>query len=120
MADTGIFATTAQVQHFVPEWANKTTYSTEAFINIEDAFWETYICNVCSYDLVTNYASLNATMKRLLGLFTAIKGAMTIVSMDTTGSAIRTSEFYMDKMTAEATKIENEIKKNVNFIKTGV
>lgn len=120
MADTGVFATTAQVQHFVPEWANKTTYSTEAFINIEDAYWETYICNVASYDFVTNYASLNASMKRILGLFTAMKGAMIIVSMDTSGALIRTSELYFDKMTSEVAKIEKEIKENVIFIKTGI
>ncbi len=118
MADTGVFATTAQVQHFVPAWASA-TYNTEAFINIEDAFWETYICNVASYDFVTNYASLDADMKRILGLFTAMKGAMSIVAMDTRGAQLRDSELYFDKMTSEVTKIEAEIKKNINFIKMG-
>jgi hypothetical protein len=120
MADTGVFATTSQVQHFVPTWANTTTYSTEAFINIEDAFWETYICNVASYDFVNNYSALNTSMKRILGLFTAMKGAMDICLMDTTGAQTRITELYFDKMTSEVTKIENEIKKNVNFIHTGI
>jgi len=119
MADTGVFATTAQVQHFIPAWASA-TMNTEAAINIEDAFWETYICNVASYDFVTNYATLNASMKRILGLFTAMKGAMSIVSMDTTVTQSRTAELYFDKMTSDITKVENEIKKNVNFIKTGI
>jgi hypothetical protein len=120
MADTGIFITTAWVQHYVPEWANKTTYSTEAFINIEDAYWETYICVVAGYDFVTNYASLHATMKLLLGQFVAMKAAMTIVAMDTSGAQMRTSELYFDKMTADVTRIENEIKQGVRLIKTGV
>ena len=107
MADTGVFATTAQVQHFVPAWASATS-NTEAFINIEDAFWETYICHVCSYDFVTNYASLNTNMKRILGMFVAMKGAMTIVSMDTRVTQSRTAELYFDKMTSEVTKIEQK------------
>jgi hypothetical protein len=121
MADTGVFATTAQVQHFVPAGANSTTYSTEAFINISDAFWESYICNVAGYNFVTNYASLHATMKVILGLFTAMKGAMDIVTMDTSlFPDLRSAELYFDRMTSEVTRIENEIKKGVQFIKSGI
>jgi hypothetical protein len=58
-------------------------------------------------------------MKRLLGLFTAIKAATMIVTMDTRIVQSRTAELYIDRMTAEATRIENEIKKNQVFIKTG-
>jgi hypothetical protein len=118
MADTGIFATTAQVQSFVPAWANA-TYNTEAYINTFIAYWEVYACFIAGYDLVTNYATLHATMKKILGIYVALRCAINICDKDNSGTQQRVAEFFTDSAMAQAERIEKQIKDNLNFIKSG-
>lgn len=118
MADTGIFATTAQVQMYVPIWANA-TYNAEAYINEFIARWETYLCFITGYDLVTNYATLSTQMKQLLGIYVSLKCAQNICDKDTSGTDIRIAEFFYDSISAQTAKLESQIKENVVFIKTG-
>ncbi|MFA5037479.1 MAG: hypothetical protein WC479_09935 [Candidatus Izemoplasmatales bacterium] len=119
MADTGIFATTAQVQSFVPAWASA-TYNTEAYINTFIAYWETYLCNLTGYDLSTNYAGLNAMMKKTLGIYVSLRCAINICDKDTTGADIRTAEFFYDSANEQIIKLEKIIEDKVNLIKSGV
>jgi len=118
MADTGIFATTAQVQSFVPAWASA-TYNAESYINTFIAYWETYLCNITGYDLSANYASLNAMMKKILGIYAALRCSINICDKDTSGTDIRTAEFFYDSAYAQIAKLETLIVANVNLIKTG-
>ncbi len=118
MADTGVFATTAQVQSFVPSWASA-TYNTEAFINTFIAYWETYLCDLTGYDLSTNYASLNAMMKKILGIYVSLRCAINICDKDTSGTDLRTAEFFYDSAVAQLAKLESQILANINLIKTG-
>lgn len=118
MVDTGIFATTAEVQKYVPTWANA-TYNAEAYINEFISFWESYINNVCNYNFSDNYSTLNVDAKRLLSLFVVANVVMDICSMDISGIGIRTAEFFFDRMTDVANKAEKQLKENekTNFIK---
>jgi hypothetical protein len=118
MADTGIFATTAQVQSFVPGWASA-TYNTEAYINTFIAYWETYLCDLTGYNLSTNYASLNAMMKKILGIYVALRCAINICDKDISGTDIRIAEFFYDSAVSQMARLEEQIVKNVNLIKTG-
>ena len=118
MADEGIFATTAQVQMYVPIWANA-TYNVEAYINEYISRWEVYLCDVTGYDLVTNYANLSTAMKKVLAIFVSLRCAINICDKDTSGIAIRTAEFFYDSATAQISKLESEIKRNVDLIKSG-
>lgn len=118
MADTGIFATTAEVQRYIPNWANA-TYNAEAYINQFISFWENYVNNLCGYNWSDNYSSANADAKRLLSLFVVVNVAMDVCSMNISGTDIRTAEFFFDRMTDIANKAEKLIKENekLNFIK---
>ena len=119
MADTGVFATTAQVQSFVPAWASA-TYNTEAYINTFIAYWETYLCNLTGYDLSTNYATLNTMMKKLLGIYCGLRCAINICDKDISGIDIRTAEFFYDSANEQIIKLEKMIEDKVNLIKSGV
>ena len=65
MADTGIFATTAEVQRKVGENASATS-NTEAYINDFMAQAESYINCVTRYNWSDAYAGLNADVKGIL------------------------------------------------------
>ncbi len=117
MADTGIFATTAEVQKYVPEWASS-TYNTEAYINQYISFWESYINCVCGYNFSDTYSTLNVDVKRILSLCAVAHVVMDICSMDISGTDIRTAEFFFDRMTDVANKAEAKLKDVVvNLIK---
>jgi hypothetical protein len=116
MADTGVFATTAQVQSFVPTWASS-TYNTEAYINIYIAYWESYLCLLCGYDLSTNYASLDSITKKCLGIYVSLRVAINICDKITTGTPIRNAEFWRDSATEQIAILEKIIKDNVEIIK---
>lgn len=118
MADEGIFATTAEVQKYVPEWANA-TYNAEAYINQFISFWESYINNLTEYNFSDNYATLNVDVKRILSLMACANVAMDICAMDHSGTDIRVAEFFFDRMTDISNKAENKLKEDVikNLIK---
>ncbi len=118
MVDDGIFATTAQVQMYVPVWASD-TYNEVNHINEYISRWEVYLCDVTGYDLVTNYGTLDAAMKKILAIYVSLKCAMNICDRDISGTDIRVAEFFYDSATAQIARLEPEIKKNVALIKTG-
>ena len=118
MDDTGIFATTAEVQRWVPSWASA-TYNAEAYINEYISFWESYANIICGHNFSDSYASENVDTKRLLSLFVCVNVAMDICSMDISGTDIRVAEFFFDRMTDSSNKALEQLKKNeaVNFIR---
>jgi|TARA_R100000501_G_C2621848_1_gene115086 hypothetical protein len=65
MADSGIFATTAEVKRKVGANASSTSNS-EAYINQYISEAESYINSVCRHNYSDSYAGLNADVKSLL------------------------------------------------------
>lgn len=92
MVDTGIFATTQEVQDHVGQYANS-TYNVEAYINRFIAEAESLINAECRYNFSDNYSTLNTDTKKLLTLAAATKTAMMVIKADmsaypTTGMAM--------------------------------
>ncbi len=118
MGDTGIFATTGEVQKYVPIWANA-TYNAEEYINQFMKGWESYINSVCCYNFSDAYGTLNEDVKKILGLLATAHVVMDICAMDDSGTDSRTAEFFFDRMTDVANKCEKQLKTTevVNFIK---
>ena len=77
MGDTGIFASTAEVQKYVPIWANA-TYNAEAYINQFISFWESYINVTMNYNWSDNYGAADIDTKRILSLFVVAQVVMDI------------------------------------------
>lgn len=112
MADTGIFATTAEVQMWVPTWASS-TYNTETYINEFIAGWEAHINNnEAQINFSDIYSGLDADLKLTLHTFVCANVAMQICSMDTSGVSIRTAEFFFDHMTNVANTAERKLKED--------
>lgn len=84
MVDTGIFATTAEVQRFVGTNASA-TYNVEAGINQYISFIEAFINVTCGYNFSDNYTSLNVDTKRLLSLAACSGVAMLVLNTDMAG-----------------------------------
>lgn len=84
MADTGILATTAQIQALVGANAS-TTYNAEAYTNIYVAYAEGLINGATQYNWNDNYGTLNADVKGYLALCAASLAAMMVVQADMSG-----------------------------------
>jgi beta-galactosidase/beta-glucuronidase len=86
MADTGIFATTAEVQRKAGAYANSTA-TTEAYINDFMTQAESYINVQCQYNFSDVYSSLNVDVKGLLKEVASSKSAMYCLNYDLNGFA---------------------------------
>lgn len=111
MVDTGIFATTAEVQMYIPVWASA-TYNAEAYINQFISFWESYINVTMNYNWSDKYAAADTDTKRILSLFVVAHVVMDICSMDASGTDIRVAEFFFDRMTDVANKAFTQLKED--------
>ena len=89
MADTGIFATTAEVQRKAGANASATSKA-EAYTNqyILDA--EHFIVALCRYDFIANFATLNTNTKHLLCDAASNMAAIYVISYDMSGFTTRT------------------------------
>ena len=84
MADTGIFATTAEVQR--KAGANASSVSnTEAYINDYMTQVESYINVVCKVNFSDLYSSLNADVKGILKEIASNLAAMYVIEYDMSG-----------------------------------
>lgn len=88
MADTGIFATTAEVQRKAGLGANATAAS-EAYINDFMTQVESEINAVCRYNFSDNYSSLNADTKGLLKQCASNLAAIYVIIYDMSGYTSR-------------------------------
>lgn len=84
MTDTGIFATTAEVQHKAGEGANDTAKS-EAYVNDFMTQVESFINSNCRYNFSDNYAALNADTKGILKEVASNLAAIYIIQYDMSG-----------------------------------
>ena len=88
MADTGIFATTAEVQRKTGAGAS-TTANVEAYINDYMSQVESFINVVCRYNFSDNYSSLNADVKGILKEVASNLAAIYVIQYDFSGYTSR-------------------------------
>lgn len=88
MADTGIFATTAEVGYKAGSGKSATS-SAEAYVNFFMTQVESEINATCRYNFSDNYASLNADTKGLLKQIASDLAAIMVISYDMSGYTSR-------------------------------
>lgn len=81
MVDTGIFATTAEVQYKAGSKASATSKA-EAYVNSFMTQAESLINATCRYNFSDNYASLNADVKGLLKEVASNLAAIYVIQFD--------------------------------------
>lgn len=84
MADTGIFATTAEVGYKAGAGASATSNS-ETYINSFMEQVESQINSVCRYNFSDNYTSLNRDTKGILKEIASNLAAIYVIQYDFTG-----------------------------------
>jgi len=89
MADTGIFATTAEVQRKAGAGASATS-NTEAYINDFMAQAESEINCITRYNWSDNYAALNSDVKAILKEAASNLAAIYVIQFDMSGFTSRT------------------------------
>jgi hypothetical protein len=89
MADTGIFATTAEVQRKAGANASATSKA-EAYTNDFMTQAESVINATCRYNFSDNYAALNADVKGILKDVASSLAAIYVISYDMSGFSTRT------------------------------
>ena len=88
MADTGIFATTAQVQGKAGAGASATSKA-EGFVNDYMFQVESEINSICRYNFSDNYATLNVDVKGLLSQAASNLAAIYVIQYDMSGYTSR-------------------------------
>jgi len=89
MADTGIFATTAEVQRKAGANASATS-NVEAYINDYMTQVESLINSVCRYNFSDNYSALNVDVKNILKEVASNLAAIYVIQYDMSGFTSRT------------------------------
>lgn len=123
MADTGIFATTAQVQ--AKAGANvSATYSTEAMINDFMTQAESLINSVTRNNWSDSYAGLNVDVKAILKMAASAKAAMMVISADMSGMPLLEAQTRLNVLAFEYDEAikrlqDQEVKKFINNPGTG-
>jgi len=84
MADTGIFATTEEVQRKAGENASATS-NTEAYINDYMTQVESEINALCRYNFSDNYSTLNVDTKNILKEAASNLAAIYVIQFDLSG-----------------------------------
>jgi len=104
MADTGIFATTAEVQRKCGAFANA-TYTAEAYTNDYMTQAESLINCVTGWNWSDVYASLNVDVKGILKMTASAKAAMICITNDPSGfPSQRLAELTLDVLDDEYNK----------------
>jgi hypothetical protein len=89
MVDTGIFATTAEVQY--KAGANASAVSkAEAYVNSYMTQAESIINAMCRYNFSDNYSTLNADVKGILKEVASDLAAIYVIQYDMSGFTSRT------------------------------
>jgi hypothetical protein len=95
MADTGILATTAQIQHMAG--ANCSAVSNvEAYTNVYVALAEGIVNTLTRENWCDSYTGLNTDVKGVLALATASKAAQMVINYDLSGMGGREAETRLD------------------------
>ena len=117
MADTGIFATTAEVQRKAGLGASSVS-SAEAYINDFMTQAESYINVTTGYNWSDVYSTLNIDVRGILKEWAASLAAMDVVVYDTRGyKSTAEVTLLMNKLYDRAQKCEAAMKKDGDKIK---
>ena len=118
MADTGIFATTAEVQRKIGANAS-TTANAEAYINQFMTEAESYINSETMVNWSDLYSTLNVDVKGLLKEAASNLAAMYVLNYDLTGTSLRGFETRLDVLRDGLTRAMAALKVVAvqNFIK---
>ena len=88
MADTGLFATTAEVGYKAGAGASATSKA-EAYVNSYMTQVEAFINSSCRYNFSDNYAGLNVDTKGVLKQIASDLAAIYVINYDMSGFASR-------------------------------
>ena len=88
MADTGIFATTAEVQYKAGANASATSKA-EAYVNSFMTQAESFINAYCRYNFSDNYSTLNVDVKGTLKEIASNLAAIYVIQYDMSGFTTR-------------------------------
>lgn len=76
---------------------------------------EQYACGICRTDVITNYSSLTANGKKVLGMLATAQIAQNIVNYDTSGySGAREAETILDVLETQVTRAEKILRDDKN------
>ena len=118
MVDTGIFATTAEVQRKVGANASATS-NAEAYINQFMTEAESFINITCGVNYSDTYSGLNADVKGILKECASSLAAIYVINYDMSGYTSRQEALVMINIlwgrVSECLKLLKE-KKNTDFI----
>jgi hypothetical protein len=95
MADTGILATTAQVQALVGANAS-TTFNAESYINTYVALAEGVVNTASAYNWCDAYATLNTDVKGILADTVGSYAAKKVINADPDAIGRTTAEFKIN------------------------
>lgn len=118
MADTGIFATTAEVQRKVGANASSTANS-ETYINDFMTQAESWINSVTRTNWSDLYSSLNVDTKGILKMVASAKAAMMVIAYDMSGMTMLEAQTRLNVLAYEVElgikKLQDqEVKKFIN------
>lgn len=119
MADTGIFATTAQIGYKAGAGKSSTS-SAEAYTNFYIGQAESFINAWCNYNYSDAYAALNADKKYLLQEAASNIAAMYVINYDLSGfPSLAAAQTMLNVLWDRAVECMNILKvENVNkFVK---
>ena len=119
MADTGIFATTAQIGYKAGAGKSATS-AAEAYTNFFIAQAESFINVACRYNFSDNYTNLNGDVKYLLQEAASNLAAIYVINYDMAGYTTRMeAEDIINVLYQRATECIGMLmdQDNVNFIK---
>jgi len=88
MAYSGTITTEADIALMAGENVDATG-DTEANHNLLVAQAESYLCNLCRYNFVDNYGSLNADVKAILSEYAARYAALALIAYNMAGYSSR-------------------------------
>jgi len=88
MSDTGIFATTAEVERKAGANASATSKA-EAYVNDYMTQVESFINTFCRYNFSDTYATLNADTKNILKQIASDLAAIYVINYDLSGFTTR-------------------------------
>lgn len=110
MADTGIFATTAEVQRKAGANAS-TTANVETYINDFMTQAESYINTVCKFNFSDRYSALNVDVKGILKRWASALAAMDVINYDMSGFTSRAeAQTMLNILYNEAQQCESQLK----------
>lgn len=114
MADTGIFATTAEVSRKAGAKASATS-NVEAYINQFMTEAESYINAVCHFNFSDVYTTLNVDIKGILKMWASSLAAMKVIQYDMGGFTSRTeAQTMLNVLWADAENCEELMKQKAN------